>query len=246
MHSYIAQCLEESNRITVATDGKEGLRAVMNDEPDLVISDVMMPGMDGMTLCAELKANLATSHIPVILLTARADLDSKVTGLETGADEYLAKPFSSVELKARVRNLIRSRAVLRKKFSGSKLSIPEPSEVSVTSLDEKFLTQVLNTIESNISNPGFGVEMLSQQLLMDNSTLYRKIKALTGQTAVEFIRTIRLKKAGHMLRQRKFTVAEVTYAVGFNDLQYFRTCFKKHFGISPSQYISRVNSQINS
>jgi YesN/AraC family two-component response regulator len=245
MRSYIKQSLEECYQITEAGNGKEGLGKALEIIPDLIISDVMMPGMDGVTLCKAFKTNINTSHIPVILLTAKADLESKIEGLETGADEYLSKPFNGHELKVRARNLVRSREILRQRFAESKKLVLEPREISITSLDEKFLKNVLHVVEKNIADSEFRVETLGKELQMDHMAVYRKIKALTGQTAVEFIRTIRLKRAAQLLKQQKFTVAEVTYSVGFNDLQYFRTCFRKLFGVSPSEYMSKIDREFD-
>ena len=246
MRSYITQCLQKDFFITEASDGREGMKRGLEIVPDLIISDVMMPGIDGVTLCKNFKTNIYTSHIPVILLTAKADLESKIDGLETGADDYLAKPFNSNELQVRAKNLIRSREIMRERFSSDKKLLLEPKEISITSLDEKFLKNVLHVIEQNMGDSGFRVETLGKELQMDSEAVYRKIKALTGKTAVEFIRTIRLKRAAQLLRQKKFTVAEVTYNVGFNDLQYFRTCFKKQFGVSPSEYMSQIDFEVDS
>ena len=237
MRSYIRQCIQREFAIIEASDGLEGVKKGMEVIPDFIVSDVMMPGMDGVTLCKTFKTNILTSHIPVILLSAKADLESKIDGLETGADDYLSKPFYSYELLVRIKNLIRSRQILKERFSDSKKLILEPKEISITTLDEKFLKKVLQVIEQNMADSTFRVETLGKELQMDSEAVYRKIKALTGRTAVEFIRNIRLKRAAQLLRQKKLTVAEVTYSVGFNDLQYFRTCFKKQFGVSPSEYM---------
>ncbi len=245
MRAYIKQSLADIYHIVESSDGKEGLKKGMEVIPDLIISDVMMPRMDGVTLCKTFKKNIYTCHIPIILLTAKADLESKIEGLETGADEYLSKPFNAYELKIRVKNLIRSREILRERFKESKKLVLEPKEISITSLDEKFLKNVLQVVEKNIGDCDFRVESLGKELEMDQMAVYRKIKALTGQTAVEFIRIIRLKRAAQLLKQQKLTVAEVTYNVGFNDLQYFRTCFKKQFGMSPSEYMTRVDSEVD-
>jgi signal transduction histidine kinase/DNA-binding response OmpR family regulator/streptogramin lyase len=245
MRTYIKQSLQENYQIIEASDGKEGLKKGMENIPDLIVSDVMMPGLDGITLCKNFKQNIYTSHIPIILLTAKADLESRIEGLETGADEYLSKPFNAYELQVRAKNLIRSREILRERFTQSKKLVLEPKEISITSLDEKFLKNVLQVIEKNIGDSEFRVESLGKELEMDPMAVYRKLKALTGQTAVEFIRTIRLKRAAQLLKQQKLTVAEVTYNVGFNDLQYFRTCFKKQFGVSPSEYMAKADSEVD-
>ena len=241
MRNYIKQCLQTDFAVTEASDGREALRKGLEIVPDLIISDVMMPGMDGVVLCRNFKTNIQTSHVPLILLTAKADLESKIEGLDTGADDYLSKPFNSYELRARAKNLIRSREILRERFSASKKLILEPKEICITSLDEKFLNTVIQVIEKNMSDSSFRVETLAKELEMDAMAVYRKIKALTGQTAVEFIRTIRLKRAAQLLKQQKLTVSEVTYLVGFNDLQYFRTSFRKLFGVNPSEYMSGVD-----
>ena len=245
MRGYIRQSLENNYRVLEAANGKDGLKLGLEIIPDLIISDVMMPGMDGVALCKAFKNNIYTSHIPMILLTAKADMESKLEGLETGADEYLSKPFNSYELQVRTKNLIRSREILRERFTESKKTALEPKEISITSLDEKFLKNVLQVIEKNIADSEFRVESLGKELEMDHTAVYRKIKALTGETAVEFIRNIRLKRAAQLLKQQKLTVSEVTYHVGFNDLQYFRTCFKKQFGVSPSEYMTRVDSDMD-
>jgi signal transduction histidine kinase/DNA-binding response OmpR family regulator/streptogramin lyase len=236
MRKYLRERLQRSYHIIEAANGAEGLKMGMRRMPDLIISDVLMPKMNGMEMCTALKSDVQTSHIPIILLTAQADSTNKIEGLETGADDYVSKPFDSNELEVRVRNLIKSREMLIERFTRSKKLVLEPKEITITPLDEIFIKKVLESIEANISDPEFRVEDLGKDLGMSRMPLYKKIKALTGQTAVEFVRTIRLKRAAQLLKQQQLTVSEVTYDVGFNDLQYFRTCFKKQFGVSPSEY----------
>lgn len=207
--------------------------------PDLIISDIMMPELDGLSLCEKLKTNERTSHIPVILLTARADTASKMAGLETGADDYLTKPFQVEELLMRIRNLIEMRRKLRERYRRS--LILQPSEVVVTSVDEKFLQKVMGIMEANLSNSEFDVEMFSREIGMSRVQLHRKLKALTDQPASEFIRTFRLKRAASLMAQQAGNISEVAYAVGFNSIAYFTKCFKEHFGQRPSEFISGLN-----
>jgi YesN/AraC family two-component response regulator len=203
----------------------------------LIISDVMMPEMDGIELCRLVKTDIRTSHIPVILLTARTAVTFKYEGLETGADDYLHKPFSSEYLSIRVNNLIHQRQLMQEHFYRNSLLNPE--ELAVTSIDEKILRQAIRKIDNDISDPDLNVENLSQEMGMSRVHFYRKIKALTNLTAVEFIRSIRLKKAALLLEQGKLNVSEVRYMVGIHDAEYFRKSFKKQFGLTPREYASQ-------
>lgn len=219
-----------------AKNGEEGLDIAQEEIPDLVISDVMMPIMDGIKFCKMLKSNIKTSHIPVILLTARTSLIFKVDGYESGADDYVTKPFESNLLRIRVENLIKQREKLRKLYGGSNTAEIEPSLISFTSADEKFINEALASVEKNIANSEYNVQDLGKDVGMSRMQLYRKLKSMLGQSANEFIRTIRLKRAAQLLEAKEFTVAEVTYMCGFTDLQYFRKCFRKQFGVNPSEY----------
>jgi YesN/AraC family two-component response regulator len=202
--------------------------------PDLIISDVMMPEMDGYQLCEKIKTDELTSHIPVILLTAKADRQSKLTGLETGADDYLSKPFDGEELQLIVRNRIEERRKMRERFS-REITL-EPRSISITSLDEQFLTKVLAIIEDRMDDESFSIEELSQQAGYSQMQFYRKIKALSGQTPSHFLRTVRLKRAATLLQQKSDHVTQIAYSVGFSSLSYFNKCFKDQFGITPGQY----------
>jgi len=236
MRKYLKQRLRKQYRVIEAVDGSEGKKLAMEKMPDLIISDVLMPKMTGNELCHSLKNNIQTSHIPIILLTAQATSESKIEGLLIGADDYVSKPFLSDELEARVLNLIKSREALRALFANNSKLVLEPKELIITPLDEIFMKKVLESIETNMADSEYRIDTLGKDVCMSRMSLYKKIKALTGQTAVEFVRTIRLKRAAQLLRQQQLTVSEVTYEVGFNDLQYFRICFKKQFGVSPSEY----------
>ncbi|MEX2235581.1 MAG: ATP-binding protein [Cyclobacteriaceae bacterium] len=234
MRQYIRRTLSEFYHLSEAANGRAGVEKAQEIIPDLIISDIMMPEMDGYKLCKLIKTNELTSHIPVILLTAKADRDSKLAGLETGADDYLSKPFDAAELKLIVRNRIDERRKLREKFA--KEITLEPRQISVTSLDEKFLTKVLSIIEGRLEDENFSIDELSREAGYSNMHFYRKIKALTGQTPSQFLRTIRLKRAAVLLSRNSDNVTQIAYSVGFSSLSYFNKCFKEQFGVTPGQY----------
>jgi signal transduction histidine kinase/ligand-binding sensor domain-containing protein/DNA-binding response OmpR family regulator len=231
---FIRSHLDQDYHILEAADGAEGLQKAIEKMPDLIISDVMMPKMDGIELCRQVKTDERTSHIPVILLTARASGESKVEGLETGADDYITKPFDARELLVRVKNLIEQRRKLRERFR-REMSL-QPREVTVNSMDEQFLQRALDIVEKHLSDSEFGVETFSKQIGMSRQHLNRKLQALTEHSANDFIRIIRLKRAAQLLEKRSATVTEIAYEVGFNNPAYFAECFRKEFGRSPSQY----------
>lgn len=239
VRAYIKSVFQGKFIILEAEEGKEGFSLALEEIPDVIISDIMMPVMDGISMTRQLKSNVKTSHIPVILLTARTSLIFKVEGLETGADDYVSKPFNPKVLQLKVRNLIRTRVQLGKMFSDKEVLTIEPSRVTLTSADEVFVEKILKSIETNMSNTEYSVEELGSDVGMSRMQLYRKLKALTGQSANEFIRTLRLKRAAQLMEQNQLTIAEITYEVGFNDLQYFRECFKKYFGVTPSEYAQK-------
>ncbi len=224
--------------ILEASNGEEALSIATKEVPDIIISDVMMPVMDGITLCKRLKTNRNTSHIPVILLTARTSLIFETEGYESGADDYISKPFSSSLLKVRVNNLIEQRKKLKSLYAENKGLNLEPSLVSFTSADELFIKSALESVENNMSDSDYSVEDLGQDVGLSRMQLYRKLKAMLGQSGNEFIRSIRLKRAAQLLKTEEYTVAEVTYMCGFSDLQYFRKCFKKQFSVNPSDYLT--------
>jgi len=233
VRKYVRKQLEPEYQIVEAKDGQQGLELTMEVVPDLVISDVMMPKMDGYQLCDRLKSSQKTNHIPVILLTAKADEADKLAGIETGADDYLNKPFNSKELKARVHNLIESRRKLRKRFRREGLL--QPREADVSSIEERFIQKLMTIIEDNLAEEAFRPDTLSRDLNMSLRQLQRKTRALTGQTPSDFIRTIRLQRARQMLEKHAGTVSEIAFQVGFNDLSYFSKCFRKEFGMLPSE-----------
>ena len=212
----------------------------MNDAqsvvPDLVISDWMMPGMDGRTFCQKLKTTNATSHIPVLMLTARADQASKLEGLETGADDYLTKPFDNKELIVRIHNLIEQRKKLRQLFSRE--MVLQPKQISLPSRDAEFLSRLLSLLEEKYNNPNFSVEELSQEVAMSRMQLHRKLKALTDQSPGEFLRKFRIERAKQMLAVPGMQVSEVCFKVGFNNVSNFSKVFRELIGVTPSEFMA--------
>jgi YesN/AraC family two-component response regulator len=216
-------------------NGVEGWQAASEEIPDLIISDVMMPEMDGFMLCQKLKTDERTSHIPVILLTAKSSQSDQVTGLDTGADIYLTKPFSTQVLELSVRNLLTAREKMRLKFS--KEFVLQPQNVAINTVDEQFLTRLIGVIEEYMDDPEFSMDLLSTKMMMSQSVLYKKIRALTDMSANDFAKMIRLKRAAQLLQQGQYSVFDVSVMVGFNDRKYFSKEFKKQFGKTPSEFI---------
>ncbi len=235
MRHFIREQLINEYKIEEAVDGMVGLEMANNNIPDLIITDLMMPKMDGMEFCKKIKSQTNTSHIPVIMLTAKAGMDNKIQGLEMGADEYLTKPFAAKELLVRTRNLINQRKQLRELFSLKKFEM-DPEKVVVTSVDQRFLERLLTLLEEHHSDPQFGVPEIQQALALSKSQLYRKLKALTNESPGELLRNFRLKRAAQLLSQNSDTVTQIAYKVGFNDLSYFTKCFKELYGVVPSGY----------
>lgn len=237
MRHFIRGQLVEFYQVTEALNGEIGFQKALTDPPDLVITDLMMPKMDGIELCKMLKTDVNTSHIPIIMLTAKAGIDNKIEGLETGADDYLTKPFNGKELLVRVKNLIVQREKLRELFSDKAKTI-NPKSVTVTSIDQKFLENVLDLLEEKHPQSDFGVRQMQAHLGMSKTQLHRKLKALTNESPGELLRNYRLKKAGQLIAQHADSVTQIAYMVGFNNLSYFSKCFKDFFGVSPSSYRS--------
>ncbi len=234
VRAYIREQLENEYAILEAEDGEAGIARAIEAVPDLVISDVMMPKKDGYEVCRTLKTDQRTSHIPVILLTAKAGEQEKLAGLETGADAYVIKPFRQQELAVRVRKLIELRQKLRQRYSTA--TVIKPSEVATTSMDRVFLERVIAVIEANMGEENFGVEALASEAAMSISQLNRKLNALIGQAAGQMIRSMRLQRAAELLAKNAGTVTEICFEVGFNGHANFTRSFKKQFGCSPSAY----------
>ncbi len=233
---HISSILDHTYEIHEAENGKLGLEKALKLIPDVIVSDLMMPELDGKALCDSIKSDEKTSHIPVILLTAKADLESKLESLEKGADDYLTKPFDAKELEVRIQNLIEQRAKLRAKYS-EKVTI-EPSKVEVEPPEETFIRKAISIVDINISNADFNVELFQKEMGMSRMQLHRKLKALTNHSTSEFVRIIRLERAAALLKVNGVNVAEAAYQSGFNSLSYFNQCFKEKYGVSPSKYAS--------
>ncbi|MFC2088819.1 response regulator, partial [Calditrichota bacterium] len=238
LRKYIRSNIEETYQILEAENGVAGWEQAVKEIPDLIISDVMMPEMDGFELCTKLKTDQRTSHIPVILLTARAAKEDKIEGLETGADDFIPKPFDAEELQIRIKNLIDQRKKLREQFS--KQTNIEFDQITHTSTDQKFITRLMNIISQHISDSDFDLESLSHEVGLSRMQLYRKIKGLFGLTLGDFVKTIRLKQSAEMLKKNAGNITEIAYQVGFESPAYFSTCFRKQFGSSPSEFVKNI------
>lgn len=233
MRRYLVDQLSPRFSVAQSHNGADALKTALRGQPELIISDIMMPEIDGLELTKRLKTNEMTCHIPVLLLTARALQMQKLEGLEHGADDYLTKPFDMQELHARVANLIESRRTLRTRFSRS-ITL-SPSEVTASSLDEKLVSRVMAYLEEHMHDPELSVDQLAQAIGMSRSNLHRKLKALANLSPTDFIRSIRLKRAHQLLQQKSGTVGEIGYQVGFSNLSYFSRAFCSQFGYLPSK-----------
>lgn len=230
-------------RVMTAKNGNEGLRLALAQLPDLIVSDVVMPEMDGFTLVKKLKGNGNTSHIPVILLTSKAEHPDRIQGLDKGADAYLTKPFIVEELSTMIASLIANRLLLKGKFSGAQDQEDKVRTVEMKSNDEILMERVMKVVNDYLDNSELNVEMLAEQVGLSRVQLHRKLKELTGIPASEFIRNIRLKQAALLLKDKKMNISQVAYAVGFTNHTHFSTAFKKFYGVSPTDYIGRLENE---
>ena len=238
---YIATELGHYYKFSIAPNGKEGLKELLSHsggdaEYDLVISDVMMPEMDGFTMLRMIKTNVNIAHIPVIMLTSKADVGNRLEGLERGADAFLAKPFDMEELHMTIDNLIQTRLRLKGKFTGAQQQADKVEQPDVKGNDELLMERIMKVVNKNLSNSDFNVDMLTQEVGISRAQLHRKMKEMTGISTSEFIRNIRLEQAARLLKEQKINVTQVAYTVGFSNLAHFSTIFRKHFGVSPSEY----------
>ena len=237
VRAYICEHLARDHETLEASTGERGLELALDKVPDLIICDVMLPGLDGLEICRRLKRDERTSHIPVIILTARATSEQKIEGLQIGADDYLVKPFNAQVLTTRVENLIRNRQRLRELFSHKITAAP--SEINAISGEEAFLQKAVAIIEENISETGFGVNELAAELSFSRRQLHRKITAITGKTPFDLLRSIRLGRAAQLLRQQTDQISQIAYAVGFSKTQHFSNLFREVYGVNPSEYAAR-------
>ncbi len=243
IRAYIRSVFESSYQIIEAINGKDGILKAQETTPNLIISDLMMPEMDGFEFCKFIKTNETTSHIPVIMLTAKANIESRIEGLELGADDYLIKPFNAKEIQVRVKNLLNKQENLRQYFAG-KTVVAKAEIPKFNPLEDVFLVKVKNIIEKHLAENNFGIEQFCQEINMSSSQLLRKLKALTNQTTVEFVREYRLQRAAEMLNNHTGTVSNVAFAVGFESLSYFTKAFQEKFGVLPSEYIGKKGIEI--
>ncbi|MCP5050100.1 MAG: response regulator, partial [bacterium] len=234
LRDYIRGALETGYEVVEAGDGSEGIRKARDIIPDLVISDIMMPETDGYELCRQLKSDIDTSHIPIILLTAKASEENILKGLETGADDYVTKPFSTKILMARIKNLIDIRGQLQTNIDRG-MSL-QPVKTSISKMDQTFLNDLHNVIDRNLSNWEFNVEELRKELRMGRSTFFKKVRALSGLTPNQFVQSYRLKRGAELLKQNFGTVQDISFEVGFSSPSYFSKCFKERFHQQPSEY----------
>jgi signal transduction histidine kinase/ligand-binding sensor domain-containing protein/DNA-binding response OmpR family regulator len=239
MREYIKESLINNYTVEEAVNGEQGVRISERIIPDIIISDIMMPKKDGYELTSILKNDEKTSHIPILLLTAKSDEESKIKGLETEADAYLTKPFDTKELQLRIKNLINLRRKLQMKFSGEKVKATKEKEKKLKGLDEKFMKKVDEVIEMHISDEEFNIEDFGKEVGMSRMQIHRKLKALTGKSATHYIRSVKLNKAKEMIEKNEETISEIAYSLGFSTPAYFSRCFKEEFGHPPSDLISK-------
>jgi len=239
IRNYISAELSSFFRISESANGKDGWEMILKEKPDLIISDVMMPEMDGITLSKKVKQNVNINHIPIILLTAKSKAEDKIEGLETGADAYIVKPFNSELLKTTVHNLIDNRERLKNRFSNEKEVDEKIVKIERKSNDEVLMEKIMRTINEHLDDPALNVEMLAANAGMSRVHMHRKLKELTNQSARDFIRNIRLKQAATLLTDKRLTVSEVAYATGFSNISHFSSSFKELYGVSPTEYKER-------
>jgi DNA-binding response OmpR family regulator len=248
IRAYVRSVFEADYRIIEAEDGQDGLEKATASLPNVVICDLMMPRLDGFGFCKALKSGEATSHIPVVMLTAKATLEDRIEGFELGADDYLTKPFNRVELQARVRNLIGQRERLYRHFKTGPADLTpaanplQPTERTLLKAEQQFIDRLTTLVIQQIDNTDFTVEKLAEGVCMSRVQLHRKLKALANTTATDFIRHIRLTKAAELLQTGEQSVTQVAYSVGFDNLSYFAKVFQEQYGVLPSSYSKKATS----
>jgi len=252
LRHFIKKILSPNYNVLEAPNGKIGLELTLNVSPDIVVSDIMMPEMDGVEYLNAVKTNHDISHIPIILLTAKSSIDDRIKGMEYGADSYITKPFSASYLKTRIALLIKQRKQLRDYYMSKEKDIKvqimpaeefEPSIPKVTNYDNEFICKVIQHIEENIDNSEFKIDIIAENMNMSRPVFYRKIKAIIGLSPIDFVKKIRIKRAIQLLETKQFSIAEVAYQSGFNTPQYMSKVFKEITGDSPTKYLQ--NQQKN-
>ena len=245
MRSFLKTVLEQEYRVLEASNGSEGILSAFDNLPDIIISDVMMPDKDGLQLTETLKNDIRTSHTPVILLTAKTAMEDKLAALNSGADDYITKPFSAEYLEARIKNMLAQRQKLQEVFCNN-LSFndkPEakkievaPSVPQVASQDDLFIESLIRSLEENMENSELTVDDLVSMAGLSRSVFFKKLKSLTGLAPIEFIREMRIKRAAQLIETRQYNISQIAYMVGMNDPRYFSRCFKQKFGMTPTEY----------
>lgn len=260
LRQFLVSIFAADYRIVEAENGEQGLQLAQQHGPDIIISDVMMPVMDGISMTRELRSNLITSHIPLILLTAKTSVESQLEGLEYGADAYITKPFSATYLKARVKNLLASRAKLQEIYRNKLLSAPAvqvsepvetieetaavPQESVMSQHDRKFMDKLMELMEKNLDNGDLVVDDLVQEMAVSRSVFFKKLKTLTGLAPIEFIKEMRINRAVQLIETDELTMTQISYMVGINDPRYFSKCFKQKMGMTPTEYREQVKGGI--
>ncbi|MDO4164971.1 MAG: two-component regulator propeller domain-containing protein [Bacteroides sp.] len=243
IRSYLQKELSDEYRIQTCANGKEAYEQILSDAPDLVVSDVMMPEMDGFTLCRKIKQNTNVNHIPVILLTAKSKPEDTMEGMEMGADAYIVKPFHTELLKSKIANLISNRRLLRNKFSGAQQQEDKIEKIEMKSGDEKLMSRIMKVVNEHLADPELNVEMLAAEVGLSRVHIHRKLKELTNLSARDFIKNIRLQQAATLLAEdKKLTISEIAYATGYTNLSHFSSSFKEKYGMSPKEYVNKHRS----
>lgn len=244
LRKFLADQLSTHYKVLEAGDGKQGLKMALEMIPDLILSDVMMPVMDGIALLRQLKNNENTSHIPIVLLTAKSAVENQIEGLQYGADYYITKPFQTAFILASIANLLKQRQKIFESLLASKKTIElSPGEIFITSKDEVFLKEIIDIVEKGMIDPDFNIELVAESIGMGRTTFYKKFKSLTNLAPIEFVREMRLKRGKQLLEAGGYNISEIAYTIGFNSAKYFSTCFKEDYGISPSEYLKGLKNK---
>lgn len=248
LRRFLKTILAESYSILEADNGETGIKIALEQLPDIIISDIMMPQKNGIELLNELKNNISTSHIPIILLSAKSSIESKLEGMQYGADDYITKPFSATYLKARIHNLVEQRKRLQQIYcqtlfspKSEKKSVKEENMPVLSASDQKFMDKLIQTITENMDNCDFSVDNMALSVDMSRSNFFRKLKGITGQSPIDFLKQMKMKRALQLIESKEYNISEIAYMVGFNDAHYFSKCFKQTYGISPTEYKNNID-----
>ena len=237
IQEYLKQELSDEYKVVTCNDGKEAYDYLFNHEVNMVVSDIMMKGMDGITLCKKIKQSTNFNHIPVILLTARNKVEEQVEGLEIEADAYIVKPFNTTVLRSHIASLLANRRILKNKFSGAQQQTDKIQKINLKSADEALIAKIMKIINENLADPNLNVETLASEVGLSRVHLHRKLKELTNLSTRDFIKNIRMQQAAELLKEKKLTISEVAYATGYSNLSHFSSTFKDTYGVTPKEYM---------